>query len=78
MNWLPHQKNKSHKTLFSGKEIVKNLDIDVNPNLIMARESELKKMKENIDTNPDIELKRLGKYKEKNRMMKKILNRKKK
>ena len=59
------QKNKSHKTLFSGKEIVKNLDIDINPNIIMQREAEIKRLKENIDSNPDIELKRLGKYKAK-------------
>ena len=51
--------------LLRDKEIVKNLDIDVNPNLLMAQESEMKKLKENIDNNPDIELKRLGKYKEK-------------
>ena len=60
-----NQKNKSHKTLFSGKEIVKNLDIDINPNIIMQREAEIKRLKENIDSNPDIELKRLGKYKAK-------------
>ena len=51
--------------LLRDKEMVKNLDIDINPNLVIARESELKRMKENIDNNPDIELKRLGKYKEK-------------
>ena len=54
-----------HKTLFSDGELVRNLDIDINPNLIMAKEAELKKMKENIDSNPDIELKRMGKYKAK-------------
>ena len=54
-----------HKTLFSDKELVKNLDIDINPNLLIAKEAELKKMKENIDSNPDIELKRMGKYKTK-------------
>ena len=54
-----------HKTLFSDKELVKNLDIDINPNLLIAKEAELKKMKENIDSNPDIELKRMGKYKAK-------------
>ena len=54
-----------HKTLFSDGELVRNLDIDINPNLIMAKEAELKKMKENIDSNPDIELKRIGKYKAK-------------
>lgn len=58
-------KNKIHKTLFNDREFVKNLDIDINPSLIMAREAELKKMKENIDCNPDIELKRMGKYKTK-------------
>ena len=31
----------------------------------MAHEAELKKLKENIDNNPDIELKRLNKYKTK-------------
>ena len=58
-------KYKSHKSIFPPKEIVKNLDIDINPCLIMSREAEMKKLKENIDSNPDIELKRLGKYKAK-------------
>ena len=51
-----------NKNFFAEVELVKNLDIDINPNMIIARESEMKKMKENIDNNPDIELKRLGKY----------------
>ena len=51
-----------NKNFFHDVELVKNLDIDINPNMIIARESEMKKMKENIDNNPDIELKRLGKY----------------
>ena len=54
-----------NKTLFADIEIVKNLDIDINPNMLMARQFEMKKLKENIDNNPDIELKRLGKYKTK-------------
>ena len=61
---LTHKYN-SHKSIFPTKEIVKNLDIDINPCLIMSREAEMKKLKENIDSNPDIELKRLGKYKAK-------------
>ena len=61
---LTHKYN-SHKSIFPTKEIVKNLDIDINPCLIMSREAEMKKLKESIDSNPDIELKRLGKYKAK-------------
>ena len=59
------KQNNIRKTLFPDKEFVKNLDIDLNPSLIMAHEAELKKLKENIDNNPDIELKRLNKYKTK-------------
>ena len=62
---FPKKINTINKTLFSDKEFVKNLDVDINPNIIMSREAELKQQKENIDNNPDIELKRLGKYKEK-------------
>ena len=62
---FPKKINTINKTLFSDKEFVKNLDVDINPNIIMSREAELKQQKENIDNNPDIELKRLGKYKAK-------------
>ena len=58
-------KKTINKTLFPDLELVKNLNVDINPSLIMAREAEMKKLKENIDNNPDIELKRLGKYKTK-------------
>ena len=54
-----------NKSLLNDIEVVKNLDIDVIPNMLMARQFEMKKLKENIDNNTDIELKRLGKYKQK-------------
>ena len=54
-----------NKSLLADIEVVKNLDIDVIPNMLMARQFEMKKLKENIDNNTDIELKRLGKYKPK-------------
>ena len=54
-----------NRSLLNDIEVVKNLDIDVIPNMLMARQFEMKKLKENIDNNTDIELKRLGKYKQK-------------
>ena len=54
-----------NKSLLADIEVVKNLDIDTIPNMLMARQFEMKKLKENIDNNTDIELKRLGKYKPK-------------
>ena len=54
-----------NKSLLNDIEVVKNLDIDVIPNMLMARQFEMKKLKENIDNNTDIEIKRLGKYKQK-------------
>ena len=54
-----------NKSLLADIEVVKNLDIDINPNMLMASQLEMKKLKENIDNNTDIELKRLGKYKPK-------------
>ncbi len=60
------KKNKNLNMSLHAQELVKNLDIDINPNIIMSREAELKKMKENIDNNIDIINKRMGKYKKNN------------
>ena len=54
------KKNKNLNMSLHAQELVKNLDIDINPNIIMSREAELKKMKENIDNNIDIINKRMG------------------
>ena len=54
-----------NKSLLADIDVVKNLDIDTIPNMLLARQFEMKKLKENIDNNTDIELKRLGKYKPK-------------
>ena len=48
-------------------ELVKNLDIDLGPDQIISREFDSHKIKEQIDSNEDIKMKRLGKYKNKYR-----------
>ena len=59
-------KNKiNFKTIKTDIDNVKNLDIDLKMEQIISRESEYQRLKDKIDNTPDIKLKRLGIYKNK-------------
>ena len=51
------------KTIKTDIDNVKNLDLDLKMEQIISRESEYQRLKDKIDNNPDIKLKRLGIYK---------------
>ena len=52
-------------TIKNDIDTVKNLDIELKIDQIMSRESDFQRLKDKIDNNPDIMLKRLGTYKSK-------------
>ena len=65
---LSSQRSKTQRKiniLKTDLDLVKNLDIDLKVEQIISREFDSLKLKEQIDQNPDIKLKRLGKYKNK-------------
>ena len=59
------QRKIDFRTLKTNIELVKSLDIDLKVEQLISREFDSLKLKEKIDQNPDIILKRLGKYKSK-------------
>ena len=59
------QREINLNTLKTDVDLVKNLDIDLKVEQILSRQFDSLKLKEQIDQNPDIKLKRLGKYKNK-------------
>ena len=52
-------------TIKNDIDLVKNLDINLKIDQIMSRETDFQRLKDKIDNNPDIILKRLGTYKSK-------------
>ena len=59
------KKKKIFNTIKKDIDIVKNLDIDLKPEEIISKEMDFQMLKDRIDNNPDIKLKRLGTYKSK-------------
>ena len=69
---LPYQRAKTQRkitfnSIKTDMELVKSLDLDLKVEQIISREFDSLKLKEQIDENPDIKLKRLGQYKSKQR-----------
>ena len=69
---LPSQRAKTQRKIVFNAiktdiELVKSLDLDLKVEQIISREFDSLKLKEQIDENPDIKLKRLGQYKSKQR-----------
>jgi len=61
----PGKNRANFNTIKNDIDTVKNLDINLKIDQIMSRETDFQRLKDKIDNNPDIILKRLGTYKSK-------------